>query len=76
MAGLLYGVNPKTIVSIPAKEEIAIQAFTLEGIDKCIDKNGYSACSVYQFTLTNNSKTTSYNSRNGSKNLLLNLVYN
>mgnify|MGYP003293085999 CR=1 FL=1 len=48
---------------IPAKEEIAIQAFNLDGVNKCVDKNGYSACSVYQFTLTNydTRRTTCHN---------------
>jgi hypothetical protein len=38
---------------IPAKEEVAKQAYALENTRKCIDINGYSACSVYQFNIKN-----------------------
>ena len=38
---------------IPAKESIAKQAYAIEGDKKCIDSNGYSACSMYEFNIKN-----------------------
>ena len=52
---LIYTDNTKYMRQglIPAKEEVAKQAYAIEGDKKCIDSNGYSACSVYQFNIKN-----------------------
>ena len=40
---------------IPINEEDLVKAYNKTGDEKCKDDKGYSVCSIYQFTITNNS---------------------
>lgn len=40
---------------IPASEDVVDYAFAKTGVNQCIDSEGFKVCSVYNFTVTNNS---------------------